>query len=131
MTLALRAIFFSTPELCTNGQFNSSNNWTTESSWAVANGVATKTAGVAGSLYQAAPKLIEGYLYRMKLTVTRTAGSVYPFLRGTNSLLVISADGTYSVDVRAGADAVYAINIYADAAFAGAVDAISVKRISA
>lgn len=131
MTPALRAILFSPPELCTNGQFSTDSDWTKEDTWAISGGVATKTAGVAGSLYQAAPKVIEGSLYRMKMTVTLTAGSLFPFLRGTNSGLTISASGTHTVDVRAGADATYAINLFAGATFAGTVDAVSVKRISA
>lgn len=131
MTLALPMILLSPPELCVNGRFDADRAWIKEGGWTIANGVAVHSPVGAGSLYQLAPRLVEGHLYRMKLRVTRTAGSLFPFLRGTNSLLVISESGSYSVDVRAGSDTNFQINLYAEAAFEGTVDDVSVQRISA
>lgn len=131
----LKTVLLSKPNLATNGQFDTDTDWTKEDTWAISGGVATKTAGVAGSLYQACPRMVSGQVYRLRLTVTRTAGTLYPVLLGSDIDLAISASGTYTTLIRAGADngtnRTYAINIYADATFAGTVDAVSVRHVSA
>lgn len=118
------------PELVTNGDFATDTGWSKES-WTISNGKATKTSGIAGSIYQSSPAMIQGNTYVITCTVSEyTSGTLTPFCRGTNGGISITANGTYTIRVIAGTDSVYAINFYANSTFAGSIHSISVKSIS-
>ena len=116
-------------ELVTNGTFASDTNWTKETGWAISGGVASKTSGTAGSLYQGAAAMVQGRTYQIDFTVSGySAGTLTPFCRGTGGTGV-TANGTYSQRIIAGADSVYVINFFAGATFVGSIDNISVREI--
>lgn len=115
-------------EAATNGGFDSDTAWSKEPGWAIGGGVATKTAGAAGSLYQAAASMVQGRTYEIAFTVSGySAGTMTPFCRGSVGVGV-TANGSYTQRLVAGTDSVYAINFYADASFAGSIDNVSVRE---
>lgn len=118
-------------ELVTNGTFASDTNWTKETGWSISGGAASKTSGTAGSLYQGAAAMVQGRTYQIDFTVSGySAGTLTPFCRGTGGTGV-TANGTYSQRIIAGADSVYVINFFAGATFVGSIDNISVREIVA
>ena len=118
------------PELATNGDFSSDTAWSKEASWTISGGTANKTAGAAGSLYQASASMVQGRTYQITFTVSGvSAGTLTPFCRGTVGVGV-TANGTYTQRIVAGSDGVYAINFYAGATFVGSIDNISVRELA-
>ena len=116
-------------ELVVNGSFAVDADWIKEPGWSISGGQATKVAGAAGSLYQGAPAMVQGRLYQITFSVTGySAGTLTPFCRGTVGTGV-TANGTYTQRLIAGADSAYAINFFAGATFAGSIDNISVREI--
>lgn len=116
-------------ELVTNGTFDTDTNWNKETGWSISSGSATKAPGIAGSLYQGAATMVQGRIYQITFTVSGySAGTLTPFCRGAAGTGV-TANGTYTQRLFAGADSVYAINFFAGATFVGSIDNISVKEL--
>jgi hypothetical protein len=106
-----------------NGGFDSDSLWTKGTGWTIGSGVATKSAGTGSNLAQTIPT-VPGQVYRIRATVTRSAGSVVVDAGGTD-LVTVSADGSVSQTFTATATTT-AITFEADATFAGTVDNVSV-----
>lgn len=106
-----------------NGGFDADSLWTKGTGWAIASGVATKTAGSASNLTQTIPT-IPGQVYRLRATVTRSAGSVVVDAGGTD-LVTVSAAGAVSETFTASATTTV-IGFEADSTFAGTIDNVSV-----
>lgn len=118
-------------ELVTGGDMSSTTPWTKGTGWAIGSGVATKTAGTASSLYQIIASLAGKWL-QISFDIARyVAGNVYPLTSGGTPSVGRSALGTsYIYTILAGAIN-QACGVYADAAFAGDIDNISLKQITA
>ena len=115
-------------ELLSNGTFVDGTGWTTGSGWTIGSGVATKTAGVSGSVYTPI-SLTAGKLYVITFTVVRTAGSFeYSFSGGTSSYGPNrAASGTYS-DILLCLPGNTTFRFTGGSTFAGTVDDISIKE---
>lgn len=119
------------PERVVNGDFSDGDTgWIEEANWDASGGSATKTPGAAGSLYQSTTEVVQGKTYEYVVRVSNYAGGVLtPFVRGTNTALSITADGTYTVSAVAGADAVYVVNLFADGSFSGEVELVELREV--
>lgn len=117
-------------ELVSNNTFATDTVWSKGTDWTIGSGVATKTAGTASVLSQTIT-LEAGVSYRLVYTITRTAGALTPRFTGgtTVSGTAQSASGTY-VDILAAVSGNTTLEFSADAAFAGTVDNVYVKRVS-
>jgi len=117
-------------ELVTNGGFTTDTNWTKGTGWTIGSGVATKVAGVAGAATQPIT-VTAGNCYLATYTITRTAGTITPFFSGGVSGAGVgrSASGTYSNVIVAGTGNT-TLELYADAAFAGTIDNVTIKQVN-
>ena len=120
-------ISLSTYDSITNGAFASDANWTKGTGWSIGSGVATATAGSASGLIQnsvnIALPVIEGVVYKLVYTLTRSAGSIQPNIAGTTGTSR-SSNGTYTEYIMAGSTAI-PIQFVKDASFAGTIDNVS------
>ncbi|MBN9235088.1 MULTISPECIES: TipJ family phage tail tip protein [Phyllobacteriaceae] len=109
--------------LATNGSFDADANWAKGTGWAIASGQATKTAGTASDLSQAAA-MTAGKVYRGAATVSgRTAGTITPKLTGgaTASGPAVAANGQFLFRLTAGASPTTLV-FSADSTFNGSID---------
>ena len=115
----------------TNGGFGADSDWTKGTGWAIGSGVATKTAGSASLLSQA-QTMTAGRYYIVTYTITRTAGSITPQFAGgsTVSGTARSTSGTFT-DIMTVVSGNNTLQLSADASFAGTVDNVSLKELSA
>ena len=115
----------------TNGGFDADSDWTKGTGWSIGSGVATKSAGSASVLSQA-QTMTAGRYYIVTYTITRSAGSITPQFAGgsTVSGTARSSSGTFT-DIMTAASGNNTVQFSADASFAGTVDAVSVKVLSA
>jgi hypothetical protein len=119
-----------------NGNFDSAAAWTPGAGWAIAAGVATKTAGVASPMQQAIGWLPGGFiaagLYRIKFTLSGvTAGSVWPRFSGGSDVDGVARTGNGAfADTLVSVSGNTSVALFADAAFAGSVDSVSVVRLT-
>jgi len=108
--------------LVSNGDFASATGWTPGSGWSIANGIASKTAGVA-SVLSAALSTTSGKWYRIGFDATVSAGEVRPRLSGGSD-----RDGTGRTVTGSYTDRVQAVSgnnafaFSASADFAGSID---------
>lgn len=114
-------------ELVVDGGFADTANWTEGAGWAVAGGVATKTAGTASSVTNIGPTLAAGGWYLLNGVWTRTAGTFQQFAGGAGGP-ARSASGSY-LDVVRGIAATAPAGS-GDASFAGTLDNFSCKQLS-
>lgn len=106
-------------DVIVDGDMGSADGWDEGTGWAIAAGVATKTAGVASDLGQAVDPLTADTWYRNTHTVAgRTAGTITPKL-GTVALTARSTNATFVDTGRA--DGV-AYDLAADSTFDGDED---------
>jgi hypothetical protein len=104
-------------------------HWTVETGWVIADGVATKTAGVANHVYTSGSIASAGNAYKVKFTLTRTAGALRLYCGDTNVSGDISASGTYTYyGVQAGGAG--DIKFYGNSTFAGTLDNISARQVN-
>jgi hypothetical protein len=115
----------------TNGGFGADSDWTKGTGWTIGSGVATKAAGSASVLSQA-QTMTAGRYYIVTYTITRTAGSITPQFAGgsTVSGTARSTSGTFT-DIMTAVSGNNTVQFSADASFAGTVDDVSVKVLSA
>lgn len=111
-----------TVNLFVNGSFNAAGATTYEAGWSFSTDKAAKTAGVANWVYETSAPA-NGTVYRTRIKVTRTAGSVQFGLKGSTDVLgtARSATGTY-YQALTGIAGLTGIGAKADATFAGSVD---------
>ena len=115
----------------TNGGFDADSDWTKGTGWSIGSGVATKSAGSASVLSQA-QTMTAGRYYIVTYTITRSAGTITPQFAGgsTVSGTARSSSGTFT-DIMTAASGNNTVQFSADASFAGTVDNVSVKVLSA
>lgn len=121
------------PETVENGTFATDTVWAKGTGWTIGSGVATKSAGVASNLSQAATDLRAGYVYELSFVLTRSAGTITFKVNagGTPTLVDVgaptwSAAGTYTIKFVC-PDTPSDIAFVADSSFAGTVDTVSIK----
>jgi hypothetical protein len=117
----------------TNGDFSADSDWAKGTGWSISSGSATKTAGVASNLSQAATNLKPGYFYDLTCTLTRTAGNVkFQVNAGDPATLVDvgsptwDSGGTKTLTFVC-PDKPSDIAFVANSSFAGSVDDVSVS----
>ena len=116
-------------ELITDPNFDTGTNWTTETGWVIADGVATKTAGVANFLYTSGSIASAGFIYKVVFTLTRSAGSMRLYLGDNNISGYLSSSGTYTYyGMQTGSTS--DIRFYGNSTFAGTIDDVSVKKVN-
>lgn len=114
-------------ELITNGEFDNGSNWSTGTGWSVSGGAANAVAGTASNLTQVlAVPPVGGKMYRIKASVTRSAGTLQFRIGAIDVGPAISATGAVDILLPWPAGGT-TLNIYKDAAFAGSVDHVSIK----
>ncbi len=129
------------PELITNGGFDgNANGWTLQSGWTYGSNHLIGTAAYNDRAYQTIDPVPDG-AYLLTLDVTVASGSfvafldnAFPFGSGTTVQLgnPITATGSYSVSVGVnafGADAFRYFSFFANAAFTGTIDNVSLRQI--
>jgi hypothetical protein len=117
-------------EMVRNGGFDADGTWKKGTGWAIAGGVATKTAGVSDTISQPA-SLIPGQSYTLVFTVSGySAGGANIRFQGGASVIgtTRSANGTYTQTLVAGPGN-NVIAILGNATFAGSIDNVSVKLV--
>lgn len=119
-------------ELIYGGDFAASTGWAAGTGWSITGGKAVATAGVASNLSQSIVDTFEGGLvYRVRATITRTAGAIYVGINAGDPAAVVrlSPDivksGTYEFMLQAPADPKDLV-FAKDSAFGGSVDDVSV-----
>lgn len=119
------------PERVTNGDFSGgSTGWTLGTGWAVAAGIATKTAGVASALTSSA-SLSVGRVYAVTYTISgMTAGNAFAILTGGAQVngAARTVNGTYT-DYIVAVSGNNAAGVMANASFDGSIDNISVREV--
>jgi len=114
-----------------NGTFAADSDWTKGTDWTIGSGVATKTAGTAAVLSQAAT-LTAGRSYIVTYTITRTAGTLIARFTGATTVsgTARSAAGTYT-DILTAVSGNTTLEFSADSSFAGTVDNVTLKQLPA
>jgi len=121
-TLSLRSTF---AELITNGGFAADTDWTKGTGWAIAAGLATKTAGTGSDLEQDI-SVTEAQTYTVIFTVSgRTAGTIVAKVAGTSGTSR-STNATFTENIVAGSGTTPRFELTADSSFDGSVDNVSV-----
>lgn len=121
-----------TPVAIINGTFDTDIGWYKDAGWSIADGVATKTAGGVGNIYQGY-SFAAGTAYRISFTVTRTSGTggVQAYLFGGTTVFdeLINASGSYQrVIIAATGNNVF--GFIASSTFAGTIDNVVVESIA-
>lgn len=125
----VRAIQCECGEKLANAEFDTQAAWTLGAGWSIAGSAAIKTAGAAADLSQAFIPVADAS-YRIEMVLSQvTAGSVRVGFIGSASVdgAARNANGTYIDTLTAGDHT--ALRIEADAAFAGRIERISVRRL--
>lgn len=119
------------PDIVTNGAMASDTGWTKGTGWTVHTVAAGKadcdgTQEAVSDLSQAAGALA-GVSYKVTYTVTRSAGTVTPYLGGTAGTARSTAN-TFTETIVAGADGILLFR--ADADFVGTIDDVTVTPLT-
>ena len=102
-----------------NGGFDTDSDWSLGTGWSISGGVATHAAGFNGNLQQSGI-MTKGQTYKGSIVVSgMTAGTVTFTFGASTPSLIISANGSYTIE---GPVDGTNINIFANAAFDGSVD---------
>ncbi len=105
------------------GDFASDSDWDKGTGWAIAAGIASKTAGTGSDLGQTVDPLTSGIWYKLTYTVSgRTAGAITPKF-GTAAGVARSTNATFTEIVKANAAA---FDLSADSSFDGDIDDVIV-----
>tara|TARA_R110000868_G_scaffold265853_1_gene524735 strand:+ start:1729 stop:4701 length:2973 start_codon:yes stop_codon:yes gene_type:complete len=120
-------------ETVENGTFATDTIWAKGTGWTIGSSVATKTAGVASNLSQAATDLRAGYVYEVSFVLTRTAGTItFQVNAGDTPTMVDvgaptwTAGGSYTIKFIC-PDVPSDIAFVADSSFAGTVDTVTIN----
>lgn len=113
-------------ELLTGGDFASDAGWTAGAGWVIGSGVATATTASA-ALERADLSGVNGALYEVSYTITRSAGSVTPNIGGVAGT-ARSVAGRYSDWITATGTGTFRFTC---SGFTGTVDNVTVKRAEA
>lgn len=119
------------PELVTNGDFATDTAWTKDSGWTISGGSANKVSGAATALYQPISVSV-GKTYRLSFSATRSAGFFTPAFTNLGATVLpgqtVVTSGSY-VQYLQPTSGVTHIIFYADSAFVGSIDNVSVKEV--
>jgi len=118
-------------EIISNGDFDTSSDWTLDAKWSIGGGKLTHTAGAADDATQAAAdmdgSLTEGVTYRLTFDVSGYSGGyLIPKVGDTNGTPV-NSNGSHSMNIVSGSGSDFVIS--ASSAFAGSIDSVSLKEI--
>ena len=115
-------------ELITNGSFDTDSDWTKDTGWSIANGVASQDgtgSGNDGDIIQDL-NFDTNKIYKLVLTVTNyTQGTLY--IDTTNINLNITSNGTYTLYFTPSSSFLYIRTRYSG--FIGSIDNVSVKEV--
>lgn len=98
-------------------------NWT----WTAATHLMTRAAAGGGATLSQNTGCSNGVTYSVAYTITRSAGSITPYLGGTAGT-ARSTSATFRENIACGATAGAPISFVPDASFAGTVDVVSITR---
>lgn len=113
-------------ECVTNGKFSEDSDWTKGTGWSIGSGVATATGAISTNLEQSsAVTLVEGKVYSVIYTITRSAGSITLSLGGVSGTSRNSS-GTYTETIIAGATQTIS---FGTSGFTGTVDDVSIREV--
>ena len=117
-------------EKLANADFDTQAAWTLGTDWSIVGGAANKAAGIASDLEQPFA-FFEGGLYRIEVVLSQvTAGSVRVSLAGTTSVDGVARNGNGTFIDTLTAAGHTSLRITADAAFAGRIDRVSLRRMA-
>ena len=115
------------PELVVNGTFDTDSDWTLGTGWSISGGKASSNGSQTGiSDLEQAINFVDGKSYVVELSVTRTAGTLYPKVGDTTGT-GISTSGTFTQYISAGSGA--NLELRADLNFVGSIDNVSVREM--
>jgi hypothetical protein len=117
-------------EKLANADFDTQAAWILGSGWSIVGGAAIKAAGITSDLEQPFA-FVDGSLYRIEVVLSQvTAGSVRVRLAGTTPIdgVARNANGTFIDTLTAAGHT--ALRITADAAFAGRIERVSLRRLA-
>jgi hypothetical protein len=117
-------------EKLANADFDTQAAWTLGAGWSIAGSAAVKVAGTASDLAQPFA-FVDGALYRAEVVLSQvSAGSVRVVLAGVTPVQgdTRTASGTYVESFTANAHT--ALRIATDAAFAGRIERVSLRRLA-
>jgi hypothetical protein len=117
-------------EKLANADFDTQAAWILGSGWSIVGGAAIKAAGITSDLEQPFA-LIDGGLYRIEVVLSQiTAGSVRVRFAGNTPIdgVARNANGTFIDTLTAAGQT--ALRIAADAAFAGRIERVSLRRLA-
>ncbi|MCK9604678.1 MAG: hypothetical protein M0R66_10005, partial [Candidatus Omnitrophica bacterium] len=119
-------------EMLTNNDFATGDftGWTAGANWDAATGAAVHTAGSAETLVQSVA-LTNGIYYQVSFVVVRSAGSVVVTFGDLEGSYSYTTSGTKSVSFTATATAAKDLTFTPSSDFAGSIDSVSVKAITA
>jgi hypothetical protein len=126
----VRTIACECGEKLANADFDSQAAWTLGAGWSIAGSAAVKVAGIAADLAQPFA-FVDGALYRVELVLSQvTVGTVRVGLAGAAPIdgAVRNANGSFVETITAHAHT--ALRIAADAAFAGRIERVSLRRLA-
>ena len=117
-------------EKLANADFDTQAAWILGSGWSIVSGAAIKAAGITSDLEQPFA-FIDGGLYRIEVVLSQiTAGSVRVRFAGNTPIdgVARNANGTFIDTLTAAGQT--ALRIAADAAFAGRIERVSLRRLA-
>ncbi len=115
--------------LVTNGDFSSSAGWTLGIGWAIAGGLATKTAGTGDAITRVAT-LVSGKVYRFTYTVSgASAGTCAAAMTGGTQVTgsLVGTNGT-RIEFLTATSGNSTVGVTANGAFDGSIDNLSVQE---
>ena len=121
-------------EIINNGTYDTDINWTKETGWSIANGVASSVdSGNGEDLQQGVGgKITSGKTYKVEYTISnRVTGGVKTFLSGGGAVQgnTNTANGTYTDYLTAPANNTTFKFTTASGGFTGSIDNVSVKEV--
>ena len=93
----------SSTNLVTNGTFGDSDDWTTETGWAIGSGVATFSGADYKYIGQSV-SITAGKMYKLTFTITTSSGNPFVVILGGEPAQHFTSAGTYTIDIMAGSD---------------------------
>ena len=119
-------------ELVSNGTFDTATGWTTGVGWSIAAGVADCDGSqtTVSLITSATMSLTTGTVYLVEFTMTRSAGSLYPYIgTGTGTMIGSSstAAGTFSTELTF-TEGTNTLNFSASSDFIGTLDNVSFRE---
>jgi hypothetical protein len=123
-----------TPELVTNGTFDTDSDWTLGTGWSIADGVLSYDGTDAPNIaYQSSAQLISPKFYRVDFVLTLSQGALLarPQFNTTAGQLQITASGSYSIILQ-GATAAgfgFVAALFGGGRFIGTIDNLSIQEI--